>query len=176
MRAQWAEAVASGQQPPRVLHEPRTSGRRGADFVGGLLVAPAFSLGRDGCEHWLFLQDADGRHVRGVRGHWPHRPGGAGGAQVHGPSRRALGVNRGGRGFLDPGWAGIPAPVQGDHGPVIPPQEGAGEDGGPVPHRRQRLHLPREPFLSQAHLCPGGRGWGVRPGHQWTQSGECRRP
>ncbi|XP_036199728.1 phospholipid-transporting ATPase ID isoform X2 [Myotis myotis] len=95
--------------------------------------APAFSLGRDGCEHWLFLQDADGRHVGGVRGHWPHRPGGAGGAQ-----------------------------------------EGAGEDGGPVPHRRQRLHLPREPFLSQAHLCPGGRGWGVRPGHQWTQSGPLR--
>lgn len=86
MRGQWAEAVASGQQPPRVLHEPSAPGRRGADFVGGLLVAPAFSLGRDGCEHWLFLQDADGRHVRGVRGHWPHRPGGAGGAQVNGPA------------------------------------------------------------------------------------------
>lgn len=88
---------------PRVLHEPRTSGRRGADFVGGLLVAPAFSLGRDGCEHWLFLQDADGRHVRGVCGHWPHRPGGAGGAQVNGPEPAGLGV-------VNMGWVGLPGP------------------------------------------------------------------
>lgn len=49
-----------GRRPPRVLHEPRAAGRRGADFVGGLPVAPAFSLGRDGCEHRLLLQDADG--------------------------------------------------------------------------------------------------------------------
>lgn len=59
------------------------------DLVRGLSVAPAFSLGRDGREHWLFLQDADGRHDRGVHSHWPHRPGSAGGTQVNRDLRQA---------------------------------------------------------------------------------------
>lgn len=84
--------IAGGQRRWRLDNPPLAPhvslGRRArecADLVGGPSIALAISLGRDGREHWLFLQDADGRHDRGVHRHWPHSPGGARGAQVNRP-------------------------------------------------------------------------------------------
>lgn len=76
-----------------------------ADLVGGLSRAPAIFLGRDGREHWLFLQDADGRHDGGVHRHWPHGPGSAGGAQVKRPEAARCSAVYLGVGQRFPDWA-----------------------------------------------------------------------